>query len=38
MDLDETQKEDILLTVNEIETKIDELILKQHEKGTLIYV
>ena len=28
MDLVETKKEDILLTVNEIETKLDELNLK----------
>ena len=35
MEPDETQKEDILLTVNEIETKLDELNLKQHEKDTL---
>ena len=32
MDLEETKKEEILLTVNEIETKLDELNLKQHEK------
>ena len=34
MDLEETKKEEILLTVNEIETKLDELNLKQHEKDT----
>ena len=34
MDLKETKKEEILLTVNEIETKLDELNLKQHEKDT----
>ena len=32
MDLEESKKEKILLTVNEIETKLDELNLKQHEK------
>ena len=33
MDLEETKKEKILMTVNEIETKLDELNLKQfHEK------
>ena len=31
IDLEETKKEEILLTVNEIETKLDELNLKQHE-------
>ena len=34
MDLEETKKEEILLTVNEIETKLDVLNLKQHEKDT----
>ena len=34
MNLEETKKEDILLTVNEIETKLDKLNLKQHEKNT----
>ena len=34
MELEETKKEDILLTVNEIETKLDELNLKQREKDT----
>ena len=34
MDLEETKKENILLTVNKIETKLDELNLKQHEKDT----
>ena len=34
MKLEETQKKYILLTVNEIETKLDELNLKQHEKDT----
>ena len=31
MDLEETKKEDKLLTVNEIETKLGKLNLKQHE-------
>ena len=35
MDLEETKKEDTLLTVNEIETKLDELNLKQNEKDTV---
>ena len=34
MDIKKTKKEDILLTVNEIETKLDELNLKHHEKDT----
>ena len=34
MDVEKTKKEDILLTVNEIETKLDEINLKQHEKDT----
>ena len=34
MDLKETKKKDILLTVNKIKTKLDELNLKQHEKDT----
>ena len=34
MGLEKTKKEDILLTVNEIETKLDELNLKHHEKDT----
>ena len=34
MELEETKREDILLTVNKIDTKLDELNLKQHEKDT----
>ena len=34
MDLEETKKEDILLTVKEIETKLDELNLKQNTRRT----